>query len=821
MPPGRITRRVCASLALLAAPLGAQQITRATYYDYLPPFPRIVSQTRASAAFAVYGDRSDASYADADPADGIDDRRYHTLVALAERFSPILRPNNFSVPRDLEAIFGHRWTLAIDTWTTSGVPLSRDSLVAITSLSGSDRDSSDGPGVLNAASDSALLALLTRMSPAAPRRSFASAEGDADTVLFIDMPGTDARSWRAQYARRAWPKRSSIYSHVFVWNDTSAHRPDHFAFVLQYWFFYPFNDAVNEHEGDWEHVNVLITPRAFRARAETPVPIAGGPLVDSLTVTRILAGDTTLSDSLAIGAVDYYFHQNVVRIDYMSLAPNARPDSAVASDRRYFWEDVSFVRRAIADRLRAGGGRLATHPLVYVGGNNKGPDELLAVMPRFRGSFKRNSGSSYPFPGTWQTVAGFGVTETVNGRVTPHTSPDTSLSWDRLIDEPEFLTYKAADIHLLPDWERVERLVIERPEVRRRWAWLVLPIYWGFPATVSTGAGLVQHADLGNIAPPGPAYNDGWNRAGGPSLGQYQLRVLRTPVSPTTPWANLRNGWGFLNIPFAMWGLMPGYNVALIQLTPWMEGAKQFVGAPPPRTFTPGKLPRRFTSEGQGARWQFFGADYASLLQQNDPAVERLLAANPGSSIDEASVRRRMSVSPSFSFSLYFGERFALENCYAWSVGDVDYRVKRPDGSSVGGVAGTLKLQELTGGISYAVSPHRHHLAQPQLRAGYGWTHYSVERISVSGANGLLHGFDGGYLPPLLPGRRWWPNTLYAGGGLELFSSRRRYMMQRLGYGVRLDVTGRVSRLDPGADGIQRLRSVKRTDVALTTEFGW
>lgn len=30
-------------------------------------------------------------------------------------------------------------------------------------------------------------------------------------------------------------------------------------FVLQYWFFYPFNDWVSDHEGDWEHVNVIVT----------------------------------------------------------------------------------------------------------------------------------------------------------------------------------------------------------------------------------------------------------------------------------------------------------------------------------------------------------------------------------------------------------------------------------------------------------------------------------------------------------------------------------------------------------------------------------
>jgi len=32
-----------------------------------------------------------------------------------------------------------------------------------------------------------------------------------------------------------------------------------YEFVIQYWFFYPFNDGANNHEGDWEHINVIVT----------------------------------------------------------------------------------------------------------------------------------------------------------------------------------------------------------------------------------------------------------------------------------------------------------------------------------------------------------------------------------------------------------------------------------------------------------------------------------------------------------------------------------------------------------------------------------
>lgn len=798
------------AIAALPALLGGQ-ITRENYYDYLPPFPRIVTATRASTMFRLYGDTAASGYRDVAPRDGIDDARAAQLQALVGRFAPVLRPNNFSVPRDLDAIFGSSWTLNVDGWTSAGAPLSHDSI----------RISHLAPGGAGADSTSAALhSLLKHMAPSRPRKAYASAEGDVDTVLFIDMPGSDAPTWRAAYAHRAWERRSRLFAHVFIWDDSSSHSPAHYALIAQYWFFYPFNDAVNEHEGDWEHINVLLTPNAYRAPGTVPASMAGTVLLDSLEVVRLLRGERGPTDSLSIGAVDYYFHQNVVRLDYLSLATDGT-DSTTTRDRRYFWEDANFVARTLVARLTVGGGKLAAHPLVFIGGNNKGPDELLAARPRFGGSFKRNSGSSYPFPGTWQAVAGFGVTETVNGRVVPRVKADAAVPLSASIEDADFVTYGADDIALIPDWERVERLVLDEPDVRQQWAWLVLPIYWGFPATVSPGAGLVAHTDLGNIAPPGPAYNDGWNRAGGPPQGRYRLRVLRTPVSPTTPWANLRNGWGLLNLPLAAWGLMPGYNVALIQLTPWTEGALQFVGAPPPRTFTPGRLPRRFTSEGQGITLGIGGGDYGQLLPQRDPAIAQLLAANPGSTVDGRSIRHEASPGPSLWFNLYFGDRLALENSYAWSVDRVRYRIAGPDGRTIGGVGGALKLAELDGGLSYSLVAQRAGFLDTHVRAGYGWTRYSVEDVRLNGGQASLGGVHGGYLPPLLPGSKWWPNTLYAGADVELFSARSHYVLHRLGYGVRLDATGRLSRIGADADGTRRARSAKRGSIGLVTHFGW
>jgi|GEM_PF-1028624 len=42
----------------------------------------------------------------------------------------------------------------------------------------------------------------------------------------------------------------TVYAHLFTHGG---------EYIIQYWFFYPFNDFVNDHEGDWEHINVVIT----------------------------------------------------------------------------------------------------------------------------------------------------------------------------------------------------------------------------------------------------------------------------------------------------------------------------------------------------------------------------------------------------------------------------------------------------------------------------------------------------------------------------------------------------------------------------------
>src|SRR5687768_408599 len=121
-------------LALLGLPCfaSAQEITRDNYYGMIPPTPRIVGQTQASASLRLFGDRRSPTFRDVEPADGIDDARGARLMQLAERLSPITRPNNISVPRDPFDVVGTPAVLHIDRWENAE-RVASDSLILRTS----------------------------------------------------------------------------------------------------------------------------------------------------------------------------------------------------------------------------------------------------------------------------------------------------------------------------------------------------------------------------------------------------------------------------------------------------------------------------------------------------------------------------------------------------------------------------------------------------------------------------------------------------------------------------------------------------------------
>jgi opacity protein-like surface antigen len=75
-------------------------------------------------------------------------------------------------------------------------------------------------------------------------------------VWYFDFPGTKPREWWEAYARlrsgpdsTAW-SRPTVFAHPFL--------DERGRVVVQYWYFYPMNDYIADHEGDWEHINVVL-----------------------------------------------------------------------------------------------------------------------------------------------------------------------------------------------------------------------------------------------------------------------------------------------------------------------------------------------------------------------------------------------------------------------------------------------------------------------------------------------------------------------------------------------------------------------------------
>ena len=74
----------------------------------------------------------------------------------------------------------------------------------------------------------------------------------------LDFPGNpleagcDYEEWARAIAAGT---QSTTYAHV----ATEDGRDDRLA--LQYWFFYPFNDYTNKHEGDWEMIQLIFAAR--------------------------------------------------------------------------------------------------------------------------------------------------------------------------------------------------------------------------------------------------------------------------------------------------------------------------------------------------------------------------------------------------------------------------------------------------------------------------------------------------------------------------------------------------------------------------------
>ncbi|MCA9675414.1 MAG: hypothetical protein KC464_10295, partial [Myxococcales bacterium] len=91
-----------------------------------------------------------------------------------------------------------------------------------------------------------------------------TAQSGRGYVYFLNFPGTNEgneyaqQSWKAEWTNiqgndpTAAPFPPFQYAHLF-WLDKAQR-----LLAIQYFFYYPYDKFTNAHEGDWEHINVIL-----------------------------------------------------------------------------------------------------------------------------------------------------------------------------------------------------------------------------------------------------------------------------------------------------------------------------------------------------------------------------------------------------------------------------------------------------------------------------------------------------------------------------------------------------------------------------------
>ena len=159
---------------------------------------------------------------------------------------------------------------------------------------------------------------------------------------YLDFPGNpleagcDYEQWAGAAVTDSPP---TVYAHV----ATEPGRDDRLA--VQYWFFYPYNDYTNKHEGDWEMIQLVFAAAdAAQALDRTPIEV-GYSQHEGLEVARwddpklqVVDGSHPVVHVAAGSHANYYdsalylgtsAEQGFGCDDTRGAADNVRPDVAV------------------------------------------------------------------------------------------------------------------------------------------------------------------------------------------------------------------------------------------------------------------------------------------------------------------------------------------------------------------------------------------------------------------------------------------------------------------------------------------------------------
>jgi hypothetical protein len=787
------SRLVLLLVTLLAAAPNAraQNITRSEYIRYVPlRYPRLVRQTAASVELQLFGDTAAAEYADAAPRNGIDDRRDVVLSALAARFGPYLVRNTSALPMDWKKFRdGARvFPLHIDEWETSSSPiaLTHSSEIDMGAVGNSPCTAATAPSrALPVNDDCLLVRLLHDFDPDAPsneyyRRSAVSPSTVPFSVLYFDFPGDDPQSWKREYdagistqLARRYSTYPHVYVHPFVTRRGSGDAKG-YELLLQFWFFYPFNDGANKHEGDWEHINVAIAPRSLVAQ-----PLAASDVRAMLDRRPNELGG---QDPLVIRRVEHFIHDHVMTLDYST--PNAYlPRSEWKAEfERMPKERVGEAKLVAAIRQRTYADRaesvINTHPIGFIGGDSKGPELILAPP----GSRNRDSHGTYPFTGLYKDVGPAGATEQIRRRLDIHQHPPGGTTpWPGFVERFD----ESSRLELVPDWERIVDLVREDPAVRREWSWLLLPIRWGFPATVSPFAGIIGNAETGNLSPVGPSFSGGWNRSGASTgFSAYEPNEF-SAAFPLAPTDVIRNDFGFFNSVLLVFTALPPFDLLYKGILHPVRAALPPPAAPVFAPVTPENF--RVFGLGAGVSTQFLGDEWAFLLfnRKQFPALAAgLTSAGLDTTSFDATAVVANSTSPIYQVTSILGPRFITLNSVRYSTSILGADFKSTTGPLLVPVRGTLKFWEYSGSVRYNLLTRA---VQPYAKVGFGLSWYRLTDVRVAGTPLATPDADWVRKPSISPLSNVFPNTWHYGAGVEIIPVHPRAPLTGVSVGLQLE----------------------------------
>lgn len=740
----------------------AQEIPRDQYLKYIPlHYPSLVEQTAANDELNLYGDRADSRYRDNHPKNGIDDSRDRLFEALSVRFAPLIVRNAAAFPMDFRKMLEIQKTTAlhVDRWNLSSASPFLDESSTIDLSTPNPKPCSEEPG----GEDCKLLNLIRELYPNHPTDPFLSRttrppDHSLFSVLYFNFKGDSPDSWKATYQnpisgeiRDQYNSIQKTYLHPFLSKTSLPSDVEKtYDFVLQYWFFYPFNDAGNKHEGDWEHINVILSPLSKLERALKEEDIR-----EMLTLSR------DSKDPLVIKRIDYYMHNKVMTLDFAAINAYApypewkkalearKPD--IVGDREMFG---AIRRRAWADQHET---EINTHPIIFLG-EGKGLELVLSAP----GGRNKDSHASYPFPGLYKDLGPADAAEEVN-----QTFDHQKYLGDRSLPLPQnVMSFAHADrIEILPDWERVIRQVLNDFDMRRKWAWMILPIRWGYPATSSPFAGIVSHAETGNISPIGPTFSGGWNRVGsGFGFSAYHPHRYSGLV-PISPIDNLQNDFGWLNAPALILRTLPPLN--LVFDLGFLPIRALFSGNRP--IFYPAdRVPFRFISAGVGYSTQFLDAMEWVLLFGNSQQLPQLragLQALDPTGWDSRTFFADDASSLIFNINSHLGNRFVIENSLRHSNSDIGIDVDLVTQPSPALVRGNLEMWEYTGSLRYNFATGGF---QPYAKVGFGWVWYRLLDVTLNSVPIATPDIDYIREPSIAHFENLLPNAWHGGLGLEI-----------------------------------------------------